>query len=142
MGSCITWVNPDCVNIDESRGASKAVCLAHARYNPFTSTTSNITTRSLNNTYGTGGVLGSYFADDFKMGSIVAKDLHFGVAASSFDLEIGILGAGQRPVKIPDQYPPTFIETLAAQGKINRYAFSLDLRSKGETGKFPFAPGT
>jgi hypothetical protein len=134
-GSPITWVNPDCSRVLIETGYSEQLCLSYPRYNPLTSTTAKILDQSINDTYGQGGVLGTYFTDEIRVGSVVAKNQSFGVAAISFNFETGIFGAGKRP----EGYPSTFIETLAAQGQINSYAFSLDLQSINNTGKLSSA---
>jgi hypothetical protein len=123
-GSSITWVNLDCSKALASRPQKKEECFKQPRYNPFTSQTSQIQGRSFNLTYGLGGVVGSYFTDDFKIGSAVANKATFGVAVTSRDTEAAILGAGGSRL----EYPPKIIGTLAAQGHINSYAFSVDLK--------------
>jgi len=83
-----------------------------------------------NNTYGTGSVLATYFTDDIRIGSVVANDALFGVAGASSNFEAGIFGIGARP----KGYPPTVIDTLASQGKIGSFAYSMDIKSVNETG--------
>jgi hypothetical protein len=58
--------------------------------------------------------LGLYFTDGIRIGSAVAKNALFGVAAASMDLEGGVFGIGARP----KGFPPTVVDTLAAQGQI------------------------
>jgi hypothetical protein len=84
----------------------------------------------VNNTYGTGGILGTYFTDDITINSVVAKDATFGVAAATLDIAAGILGIGTRP----EGYPSTLMELLASQDKIGSQAYSIDLKSVNETG--------
>jgi hypothetical protein len=62
----------------------------------------------------------------------VANKATFGVAVTSRDTEAAIFGAGGR---LPE-YPATIIETLAAQGHINSYAFSVDLKPLNQTGDY------
>lgn len=130
-GSPVTWVNPDCSKVPDERSREKEFCLKQPRYDPFTSNTAKIQNQALNLTYGRGSILGSYFTDDIRIGSVVAESATFGVAAASTEHEVGIFGAG----KSPEGYPPTVLETLVSQGKINSHAFSVDLKSINETGQ-------
>lgn len=50
---------------------------------------------------------------------------------TSQDTEAGIFGAGGRD----PEYPPTIIETLAAQGQINSYVFTVNLKPLNSSGK-------
>lgn len=130
-GSSVTWVNPDCSKTIDSHPRRREECFKLPRYNPVTSKTSRIQDRALNMTYGLGGVLGSYFNDEFKIGSIVACNATFGVAVTSWDLEAGVFGARARA----SYAPPTIIETLAAQGQMNSYVFSVDLKPLDQSGE-------
>jgi hypothetical protein len=85
---------------------------------------------SVNDTYGTGGVLGTYFTDDITIGSVVARGAMFGVAVATFDIGAGMLGIGARP----KGYPPTVMELLALQNQIGSQVYSIDLKSVNETG--------
>jgi len=129
-GSPLTWVNPDCSKMPDRTERERASCFKRPRYNPFTSTTAHIRDQSFNNTYGTGSILGSYFTDNIKIGSLVAKNALFGVAAATRDIEAGILGVGAKP----DGYPETVMETLTSQGQIKSHVYSIDLKSINETG--------
>jgi hypothetical protein len=130
-GSDTTWVNPDCSKIPNDTEHDRDYCLKQPRYDPFSSNTAAMYDKCFNFTYGSGHVLGSYFKDDVKVGSAVAKNAMFGVAVASDGFPAGILGAGIRA----SNGPPTLIEALAAQGQINSYAFSVNYGSKNETGK-------
>jgi hypothetical protein len=129
-GSPITWVKPDCGQISDKYAKDREHCYTRPRYNPFTSTTAVVQNLHVNNTYGTGGVLGTYFADDITIGSVVAKDAACGVAAATFDIGAGILGIGARP----EGYPPTVIKILALQDQISSQTYSIDLKSVNDTG--------
>ena len=128
-GSYVTWVNPDCSKVKDPRSRRREECFRQPRYDPFTSKTAKIQSKPLNETYGIGGALGSYFTDDFKVGSITANNALFGVAAVSFELEAGIWGGRRRTAKMD----PTITETFAAQGRINSHVFSVDLRLHNES---------
>jgi hypothetical protein len=112
------------------------MCESYPRYDPFTSASAILQNKTFNITYGTGAVLGSYFSDDVQIGSAQARKQSFGVAAASFDYEMGLFGAGlsQR------SDPPTVLETLVAQGQISGNASSVDLRSKNKTGELGRIP--
>jgi hypothetical protein len=110
-GSPITWVNPDCGQISDEYAKDREHCYTRRRYNPSTSATSVVQNLSVNNTYGTGGIIGTYFTDDITIGSVVARGAMFGVAVATFDIGAGMFGIGARP----EGYPPTVIELLALQ---------------------------
>jgi hypothetical protein len=130
-GSPVTWVNADCSKMPDEHTREKADCFAQPRYDPLKSSTAYIQNQSFNITYGTGSVLGPYFTDDIRIGSAVAKNALFGgVAAASMDLEGGVFGIGARP----KGFPPTVVDTLAAQGQIGGYSYSIDLKSINKTG--------
>jgi hypothetical protein len=129
-GSPVTWVSADCSKVPDERAHEKADCFVQPRYDPFASSTANIQNQSFKMTYGTGSVMGSYFTDDVRIGSGVAESAFFGVAVASFDFNGGIFGIGARP----EGYPPTVVDTLAAQGKLGSYSYSIDLKSIHQTG--------
>jgi hypothetical protein len=56
------------------------------------------------------------------------KDQQFGIAVTSSDLDIGILGVGPAVGQLTSRYPYV-IDSLVAQGMTQSRAFTLDLRS-------------
>jgi len=125
-GSSELWVNPNCTAAPSVE--LQNFCKSLPRYNPATSTSSNLGDNfDLN--YNIGEAAGVYYTDDIKVGSSTIKGQQFGVASSSVDLDTGILGVGPHTSQF--DYP-SFIESLAAQGQTKSVAFSLDLRSVDE----------
>ncbi|KAF2830170.1 acid protease [Ophiobolus disseminans] len=116
--------------VDGLSERSKASCLRLSRYDPLNSTTARIRDESFNITYGTGSSMGPYFTDDFRIGSLVAKNASFGVAAATVDCEAGILGIGPKRAESAG----TVVEALTTQGQINSHVYALDLKPVDETG--------
>lgn len=109
----------------------KELCFCTPRYSRFSSKTAVLLNDTYNQTYGTGGVLGSQVQDYMHIGGAVVKDQYFGVAADSFDIPVGLLGLTK------DDPHPNFVQDLAQNGLIRSNAFSLDLRSPNHTSMFP-----
>lgn len=109
---------------------AKAECFARPRYDLSSSNTAKVQDRTLNVTYDTGDVFGTYVKDDIRIGSLLAKHALFGVAAASSERVAGILGLGASL----HEDPPTIIDTLVAQGQIASRTYSIDLGSSNETG--------
>jgi hypothetical protein len=134
------WVNPNCGKAegDYYNKIQKAQCYANPRYNPFKSETAKILNEALNHTYGAGPVMGVYFTDDVRMGTLIAKNQQFGVAVDDEFSSAGVLGAQAVVVKGKgmNHTHTSFVKTLVDQGQINSAAFGLDLRSINETGNY------
>lgn len=127
-GSHFTWVNPDC----STAGSDdyEDVCIKLPRYNPSASSTfvdRNVTGRT---DYAKGFVEYDYCTENVTVGSATIHSQPFGLATSSEDSFIGLIGVG--PIideSLESLEAPTVIDSLAQQGYTNSRAFSLDLRS-------------
>ncbi|KAH7369496.1 aspartic peptidase domain-containing protein [Rhexocercosporidium sp. MPI-PUGE-AT-0058] len=123
-GSSETWVNPQCsaagpqANID--------LCNSFPTYNPNVSSTALDFQQTTTLSYGKGTAHIDYFSDHFNLGGAVVTGQQFGVATSSSDLPVGLMGVGPG-IELTGY--PIIIDTLAKQGVTNSRAFSLDLRS-------------
>ncbi|KAH7383136.1 aspartic peptidase domain-containing protein [Cadophora sp. MPI-SDFR-AT-0126] len=123
-GSSETWVNPQCsaagpqANID--------LCNSFPTYSPNASSTALDFQQVTTLQYGKGTANVDYFSDVFNLGGASVTGQQFGVATSSSDLPVGLMGVGPG-IELTGY--PIIIDTLATQGVTNSRAFSLDLRS-------------
>ncbi|KAH6694236.1 aspartic peptidase domain-containing protein [Leptodontidium sp. MPI-SDFR-AT-0119] len=123
-GSSETWVNPQCsaagpqANID--------LCNSFPTYSPNASSTALDLQQGTTLTYGKGTANVEYFSDSFNLGGATVTGQQFGVATSSSDLPVGLMGVGPG-IELTGY--PIIIDTLATQGVTKSRAFSLDLRS-------------
>ncbi|KAK0114816.1 hypothetical protein ONS95_014296 [Cadophora gregata] len=123
-GSSETWVNPQCSTAGPQ--ANIDLCNSFPTYSPNASSTAldfqQVTTLS----YGKGTANVDYYSDVFNLGGATVTGQQFGVATSSSDLPVGLMGVGPG-IELTGY--PIIIDTLATQGVTNSRAFSLDLRS-------------
>ncbi|KAG4416051.1 hypothetical protein IFR04_010814 [Cadophora malorum] len=123
-GSSETWVNPQCsaagpqANID--------LCNSFPTYSPNASSTALDYQQVTTLQYGKGTANVDYYSDVFTLGGATVTGQQFGVATSSSDLPVGLMGVGPG-IELTGY--PIIIDTLATQGVTNSRAFSLDLRS-------------
>ncbi|KAF1999133.1 acid protease [Amniculicola lignicola CBS 123094] len=132
-GSDLLWVNPDC---SHALNGTQKLCYSNPRYNALSSNSSKILDEALNITYGSGATLGVFFEDDVELGNAVVKSQQFGVATYSETASVGILGG--QPGIYANRTHKTFVESLVEQKQVRSGAYSVDLRSRDETGAVIF----
>lgn len=145
-GSSELWVNPQCANAGDP--TSVAFCKTLPVFNTKTSQSLVDLHVAGSIQYGKGDVSLEYYTDFVSVGckyihyvvlwrhvtdpyssllaAKIAKQI-FGVATSSNDIDVGIMGLGPA-LSAGDAYP-FVLDNLATQKLINSRAFSLDLRS-------------
>lgn len=132
-GSDELFVNPNCNDRDFTQQQQEE-CTDDGRYDPKTSTTSNVTQATSQIVYGSGAVNIQYVVDSIGIPGAGKNmtDVQFGVATNSQDLNEGILGLGfGRGVNL--NYS-NFVDQLAAQGVTNTKAFSVALGTSDTAG--------
>ncbi|CZT10608.1 uncharacterized protein RAG0_15026 [Rhynchosporium agropyri] len=138
-GSSHSWVNPQCSAAGPAINA--ALCATLPRYSPNASSSALDLQTSMELKYGKGSAQVKFFSDSFDLGGMdpssrtrialmrvgaLVTGQQFGVATSSHDLPIGLLGIGPG-IELTGY--PILIDTLKAQGITKSRAFSVDLRS-------------
>lgn len=129
-GSFELWVNPDCTNLDAT--SDQRFCRAVGSYDPYSSSSADVTSSTKTLRYGIGSASIQYIKDDigFEGSNVTLKDVQFGAATATVDEFSGILGIGHG-VNVTTTYP-NFIDELQMQGVTETKAFSLALGSKSE----------
>ena len=125
-GSADTWV--------PSSTCESSACAKHNKYNPATSSTSELVEGAcLNVQYGDGSTTsGSVYTDDVTVAGLTANGHTIGVAntlSNSFknDPQDGIMGMGYQSISQMDA--PPFLQTLMKQNKVAAPQFSFFLNS-------------
>ncbi|KAK3695490.1 eukaryotic aspartyl protease [Podospora appendiculata] len=127
-GSNELWVDPNCAD-PQLPSDQQTECNADGIYNPKKSSTENTIGTTNTIPYGIGEVAIEYVTDDITLtgSSATLKNVQFGVATDSKQLNEGILGIGFGENLNTDY--PNFIDELAAQNVTNSKAFSVALGS-------------
>lgn len=132
-GSDELFVDPNC-NDRSFTESQQQDCTENGKYDPSTSSTSNVTQETSQITYGSGAVDIQYVVDSIGIPGAGTNmtDVQFGVATASQGLNEGILGLGfGRGVNL--NYS-NFVDQLAAQGVTNTKAFSVALGTSDTAG--------
>lgn len=132
-GSDELFVNPNCNDRDFTQSQQQD-CTEDGKYDPSTSSTSNVTQETSQIVYGSGAVNIQYVVDSIGIPGAGKNmtDVQFGVATASQDLNEGILGLGfGQGVNL--NYS-NFVDQLAAQGVTNTKAFSVALGTSDTAG--------
>jgi hypothetical protein len=132
-GSDELFVDPNC-NDSEFTQSQRQDCNRDGKYDPSTSSTSNITQETSQIVYGSGAVDIQYVVDSIGIPGAGKNmtNVQFGVATASQNLNEGILGLGfGRGVNL--NYS-NFVDQLAAQGVTNTKAFSVALGTSDTAG--------
>lgn len=125
-GSADTWV--------PSSSCTTTACNSHSKYNPSTSSTSDLVEdNTLSVQYGDGSTTtGKVYSDDLTIAGLTAHDQEFGVAtalsaAFKDDPQDGIMGMGYQSISQMN-VPPVF-QTLMKQNRVANSQFSFSLNS-------------
>ncbi|KAK8024244.1 Eukaryotic aspartyl protease [Apiospora rasikravindrae] len=127
-GSSELWVNPNCKTSQST--AQYQECLVNGDYDPSQSSTAKDLDSGNTIPYGIGTVEIEYYKDNVALpnSTIKLKDVQFGAASRSQDLNEGILGLsfGSKPPTADLRYN-NFVDELVLQNVTDSRAFSVAL---------------
>ncbi|KAK8071090.1 Eukaryotic aspartyl protease [Apiospora hydei] len=127
-GSSELWVNPNCKTSQST--AQYQECLVNGEYDPSQSSTAKDLDSGNTIPYGIGTVEIEYYKDNVALpnSTIKLKDVQFGAASRSQDLNEGILGLsfGSKPPTADLRYN-NFVDELVLQNVTDSRAFSVAL---------------